>query len=639
MKKKLLRLLICLMGCACLFVGLNVDAADGYMYSSDGKLIESSVGLTVTSDGIYGVLSDAWDGFTKDNAVTDFNSPSDMCLYTDPESGKQTLYVVDSGSNKLFIFDGSMRYQKTVASFPLSSDLIDDAVLYKFTGPTLNEVKRVLAETNYNITEVSQDEKNVISVYTNKADKDKVRNTLVTTFGIANFDEDGKQLYKEAELAKINTKIVSGSSASKGKLWTNDARNAYASSQTLPEIECLGLAGVYRNQRPLKDANGTNVLDENGETVYQDVLYLCDKTNMQVLLLNPETFEVIQVISAPEGVDFADKFFPSKIVTDVTGRVYLICEGVYEGILLMSYQGEFMRMVGVNYTTLSVWDAIKRNFKTEEQLKQEVTILQTTFNNLTIDSKGFLYTVSSAVTNADGTTNSDAMIKRINQANTDVLKRNGYSKPKGDLMTIKTGAKAGGSNFIAIAINEYGVYTVADSKHNRLFTYDNEGNLLYISGGNGSQITDITNATAIAYQGENILVLDKGSKCIMRFEPTDFAKSINKAVEYEFIGDAIAAAEEWQNVISANPAYELAYVGVGKKLYSEGRYQEAMLQFEKGADVAYYSRAYKMYRDDLIKKYFPYAFVGVLVLVVLRFVLKIRKKLKNRKAYDDGDFL
>lgn len=584
MKKKLFRLLICIMGFVCLFAGLNVDAADGYMYSSEGKLIECSVGLTVTNDGIYGVLSDAWAGFTTDNSVNDFNSPSDMCLYTDPKTGEQTLYVVDSSSNKLFIFDGSIRYQKTVASFPLSKSLIEKGV-----------------------------------------------------------DEDGKIIFNEEGLAKINTKVTSGSSNVKGKLWDADARNAYdvvaPNTPVVPEIECLGLSGVYRAQRPLKDAEGKNILDDNGETLLQDVLYLCDKTNMQVLLVNPETFEVFQVISVPEGVDFADKFFPSKIVIDVTGRVYLICEGVYEGILLISYQGEFMRMVGVNYTTLSVWDAIKRNFKTEEQLKQEVTILQTTFNNLTIDSKGFLYTVSSAVTNADGTTNDTQMIKRINQANTDVLKRNGYKPPKGDLITIKTGSKAGGSNFIAIAINEYGVYTVADSKHNRLFTYDNEGNLLYISGGNGNQVTDISNATAIAYQGENILVLDKGNKCIMRFEPTDFARSINKAVEFEFIGDAVSAADQWQNVINANPAYELAYVGVGKKLYSEGRYQEAMLQFEKGSDVAYYSRAYKMYRDDLIKKYFPAVFVGLLVLIVVRFALKIRKKMKNRKAYDDGDFL
>ena len=584
MKKKLFRLLICIMGFVCLFAGLNVDAADGYMYSSEGKLIECSVGLTVTNDGIYGVLSDAWAGFTTDNSVNDFNSPSDMCLYTDPKTGEQTLYVVDSSSNKLFIFDGSIRYQKTVASFPLSKSLIEKGV-----------------------------------------------------------DEDGKIIFNEEGLAKINTKVTNGSSNVKGKLWDADARNAYdvvaPKTPVVPEIECLGLSGVYRAQRPLKDAEGKNILDDNGETLLQDVLYLCDKTNMQVLLVNPETFEVFQVISVPEGVDFADKFFPSKIVIDVTGRVYLICEGVYEGILLISYQGEFMRMVGVNYTTLSVWDAIKRNFKTEEQLKQEVTILQTTFNNLTIDSKGFLYTVSSAVTNADGTTNDTQMIKRINQANTDVLKRNGYKPPKGDLITIKTGSKAGGSNFIAIAINEYGVYTVADSKHNRLFTYDNEGNLLYISGGNGNQVTDISNATAIAYQGENILVLDKGNKCIMRFEPTDFARSINKAVEFEFIGDAVSAADQWQNVINANPAYELAYVGVGKKLYSEGRYQEAMLQFEKGSDVAYYSRAYKMYRDDLIKKYFPAVFVGLLVLIVVRFALKIRKKMKNRKAYDDGDFL
>lgn len=588
--KKLFRFLVCVMGLICLFAGLNVEAASGgYMYSSDGQLIECSVGMTITNDGIFGVLSDAWAGFTDDNSVNDFNSPSDMCLYTDPATGEQTLYVVDSGSNKLFIFDGALRYKETYASFSLSKNLIEKGT-----------------------------------------------------------DEHGNIIFNEEALAKINTRVVSGSSFAKGKLWTAEERSNYEKTKEAPEVECFGLAGVYRAQRPIKDAEGKNVLDENGETLYEDIIYLCDKTNMQVLLLKQneeelakgnKKWEVVQVISAPEGVDFADKFFPSKVVIDVTGRVYLICDGVYEGILLISHQGEFMRMVGVNYTTLSVWDAIKRNFKTEEQLKQEVTILQTTFNNLTIDSKGFLYTVSSAITNADGTKNDTSMIKRINQANSDVLKRNGYNPPKGDLVTVKTGSKAGGSNFIAITINEYGVYTVADSKHNRLFTYDNEGNLLYISGGNGNQVTDISNATAIAYQGENILVLDKGNKCIMRFEPTDFARSINKAVEYEFIGDAVSAADQWQNVINANPAYELAYVGVGKKLYSEGRYQEAMLQFEKGADVAYYSRAYKMYRDDLIKKYFPAVFVGLLVLIVVRFALKIRKKMKNRKAYDDGDFL
>ena len=43
----------------------------------------------------------------------------------------------------------------------------------------------------------------------------------------------------------------------------------------------------------------------------------------------------------------------------------------------------------------------------------------------------------------------------------DVLTRNGYAVPKGDLITIRSGANAGGSQFSAVAVNEYGVYTVS----------------------------------------------------------------------------------------------------------------------------------------------------------------------------------
>ena len=366
---------------------------------------------------------------------------------------------------------------------------------------------------------------------------------------------------------------------------------------------------------------------------------MCDSKNRQILILNPKTFEVIQIVSEPEGVNFTAKFEPVKMVVDSSGRMYVISTGVYEGILLINYDGSFMTFVGVNYTTLSFWDALKRSQKTEEQLAQETTILQTSFNNLTIDKKGFLYTVSGAISNADGTKSTDTMIKKINSTNSDVLKRNGYNKPIGDLITIKTGANAGSSNFAAITVNEYGVYTVADTKGNKLFTYDNEGNLLYISGGSGQQVTDIKIPVAVAYQGENLLVLDKGNKCVMRFKPTDFAKSINKAVYYEYIGDADKAADEWQNVIHANPAYELAYVGVGKKLYEEGRYQEAMLNFEKGADVKYFSRAYKMYRDDIIGKYFPYVGGGILILIALNITLKVVKKAKKRKTGVEEDEL
>ena len=233
----------------------------------------------------------------------------------------------------------------------------------------------------------------------------------------------------------------------------------------------------------------------------------------------------------------------------------------------------------------------------------------------------------------------ETMIKKINQTNKDVLKRNGYSKPIGDLITIKTGANAGTSNFVAIAINDYGVYTVADTKGNRLFTYDNEGNLLYISGGRGSQITNISIPVAITYQGDDILVLDKGNKCVMRYEPTEFAQNINKAVYYEYIGDATLAADEWQNVINKNNAYELAYVGVGKTLLEEQRYEEAMYYFEKGYDVEYYSKAYKAYRDQKLKEYLPFVLYAIVIGVAVWGGFKIYGMVKKGfKSKEEGEF-
>lgn len=544
--------------------------AQGYMYDSDGNIIESSAGYTVTEENIFNILSTSW---KKGFADEKFTSPSDMYLYTDEETGQERIYIVDSDCNKLFIFDEDLAFLKKIDKFKINP---------------------------------------------------------------ANFTN--------AQLAKIRTRSSDGKSSI--YFWTS---NNIAKWETMKDdidaqltdpfyIECYGLIGVYRSKRPLRDENYKIQLNDKGETLYEDVIYLCDSKNKQVLIVDADNFEIIQVVSAPEGVDFTDKFEPSKIVTDSMGRMYIVSINVYEGILLMNYNGDFMTMVGVNYTTLSFWDALKRSRKTEEQLAQETTILQTSFNNLAIDKFGFLYTVSGAITNADGTQTTDTMIKRINQVNKDVLKRNGYSKPIGDLITIKTGANAGVSNFVAIAINDYGVYTVVDTKNNRLFTYDNEGNLLYISGGSGVQLTDIKTPVAITYQGEKILVLDKGNKCVMRFEPTDFAKSINKAVEYEYYGMSDSASNEWQNVINANPAYELAYVGVGKRLYDEKRYQEAMLYFEKGNDVKYFSRAYKMYRDDIIARYFPYVGGTILALVAVSITVKSVKKFKKKSSVvEDGE--
>ena len=67
--------------------------------------------------------------------------------------------------------------------------------------------------------------------------------------------------------------------------------------------------------------------------------------------------------------------------------MYVISDGIYEGIMLMSNRGIFMRFVGVNYTTLTFWEALWRNGN-ETQRQQMSSILQTEFKNFTIDNQG-----------------------------------------------------------------------------------------------------------------------------------------------------------------------------------------------------------------------------------------------------------
>lgn len=576
--RKFKKYLLVLVTLVCTYATLNVKAA--YTYSHDGKIISAPAGYSATIDGVYNILSSAWGGNVNEK---EFNSPEDLYIYTETKTvnGKEVkedvIYIVSSSSS----IDAATKQCYNM--------------LFVFDG-NLNYKEK------YSRFEINPDN------------------------------------FSNLELSKIKTR-VDGSAATSAALTSVYSYEKIKEIKSVPYeertedqkmyLKLFKVSGVYRAQRAKRDAN--NVIIE-GE--FEDLIYLSDTGNNQIVIIDAKTYEVVQIISTPSDQAFSEKTFsPTKVVTDSAGRIYVISDGIYEGIILLSNKGEFMRFVGVNYTTMSFWDALWRNIATEEQRKQMTSILNTEFKNFTIDSQGFIYTVSRAVTNTEtGVTNDKAMIKRINQAGNDVLVRNGYSVPKGDLITIMTGKNKGGSTFSGITVNEYGTYTVVDTKGGRLFTYDKEGNLLYISAGKGSEVTDLENPVAVRYQGENLLVLEKNNRVVIRYTPTEVGRIINKAVEYQAKGDLESASEEWQNVINQNPNYELAYVGVGKTYLSAGRYQDAMEYFKTGFNVEYYSKAYKLYRDEKIKKFFPYVMTGIVVLVVFGIGYKAYKSIRYKKS-------
>ena len=70
----------------------------------------------------------------------------------------------------------------------------------------------------------------------------------------------------------------------------------------------------------------------------------------------------------------------------------------------------------------------------------------------------------------------------------------------------------------------------------------------------------------------------------------------------------------------------------------EKRYLDAMEYFKNGADVKYFSRAYKLYRDDIIAEYVPIVLSLGLVAVGAAVVLKVVKKFKGKNPkIEDGE--
>ena len=379
----------------------------------------------------------------------------------------------------------------------------------------------------------------------------------------------------------------------------------------------------------------------------RDFIYICDYDNNQVLCIDSQTLKINIVITNPneyENVPVFDAqvFQPQKVVTDNAGRIYVIANSVFEGILQFDASGIYKRFTGVNNVTLTAWDIFWLSVSTEAQYESRKSYINTTFTSMAVDVSGtFIYSTASPITNSNGSVNSTAMIKKLNPAGKDVLRRNGYAPPQGDLTYVADTANGaeiavGPSSFNAIAVNEYGMYTVVDSKRNRLFTYDNEGHLLYISGESGKFTNVLDAPVAIQYYGDDIVVLDKNTKELKVFVSTEIGSYINKAVEQEYRGDIDTAAEYWKKVIKFNANYEYAYVGVGKKYLKDKEYKIAMQYFKNGSNKLQYSEAYKLYRNNLIKRYAPpvlYTTVGLIIVLVV--VKIIRKKLGKGKKKEE----
>jgi hypothetical protein len=362
------------------------------------------------------------------------------------------------------------------------------------------------------------------------------------------------------------------------------------------------------------------------------LIYVADTLNRRLVVFDTAG-EFVRTIGEPKSTLLRPGFqyAPIKVAVDKAKRILVVSRGSYEGMMEFDDEGQFIGFIGTNRVKFSPIDLFWKRISTKAQREQMEQFIPLEFNNLDLDADGFIYTSTSEE-------NSNRPIKRLNPSGADILRSKGYFPPKGDIGTLKTGSNPGSSIFVDVAADQAGIFSGLDSKRGRIFTYDKDGNLLYVFGGLGSKQDNFRTPSAIEIMDDRILVLDKDNGRLTVFEPTRYGSLIREAVISLYHGKTDQSTAAWEKVLQLNGNVEVAYLGIGKSMLKKGDYHEAMTYFKLGSNREYYSEAFKGYRKGIVLEHFG-SIVLVIALAVV-FCLAImkwnRRKVKGQHFQEFG---
>jgi sugar lactone lactonase YvrE len=393
---------------------------------------------------------------------------------------------------------------------------------------------------------------------------------------------------------------------------------------------------VFDNELNLKkivdsfDNNGRpdKFSSPNGVFVAEDLrMFVADTDNHRIVVLDSQG-KLLKIVSDPQYDTLEDNFVfaPLKVCVDKADRVYAIVKNVYEGIMCFDSDGTFFGYFGTVKVRYNPIDWFWRQISTSTQRSKQILFIPVEFASMDIDEAGFIYT-----TNIErGDTNNK--VKRLNPSGEDVLiNYNERLNIIGDMHYRLAGRLSGASSFIDVKTRSSGMYSALDATRSRLYTYDSEGNLLYIIGGPGNTLGTARYPTAVEVLDNNILILDRQRGEIVYYQETEYGRLINEAVALRYEGDESSAVDKWYKVLSLNENYTLAHTGIGKSLLAAGKNKEAMAYLKKGMSVEYYSVAFKRYRNELLKRNMSLILTLITLAVAIIVAIVIYRRLKQKK--------
>jgi DNA-binding beta-propeller fold protein YncE len=405
-------------------------------------------------------------------------------------------------------------------------------------------------------------------------------------------------------------------------------------------------------------------------------LYVTDNKNQRIVIFNENGEYLSSITEAKSNLLSKDFVFrPTKIVLDNTDSLYVVATGVTLGIINMDKEGNVISFLGAARVSFDPVLYLRKLLATKEQAAQLMRIVPTEYNNIYINQKGFIYGTINVISQIQlksfingnlylvngasissmsesllakiggllnisfAQTGQNDVVKKLNMKGEDILRRSGYYPVVGEIQFQVSVAGndplEGPSRFVDVVVHPNGNYSVLDQKRSRIFTYDDNGVLLFSFGGSGDNFGLYRRPTAIELMGDELVVADSLKGTITFLKPTEFATCVYQATEAYLSGQYETSKVNWQKSIQLSSNFSVGYIGMGRIFLRTGNYAEAMRYFKLGEYREGYDKAFELNRQQILRQVLAYTIVAIVLLYVLRVIWK-RYRRKSSHTKDQG---
>lgn len=369
---------------------------------------------------------------------------------------------------------------------------------------------------------------------------------------------------------------------------------------------------------------GVYVSAENG------LIYIADTDNSRVLVSDTDG-NVRCEITKPDSEVYDQKktFLPQRVIADKAGNVYAVLGNITTGAAMFAPDGSFMGFYGANRvepTAEIIGNYFRSIFMSEEKKAHRTRTVPSGITSFDIDGD-FVFTCTSSSTQSTDT------VKKLNAAGKNIFADMelsfGDHKPIYDTSQNKMFSPA----IVDIDVAEDGCINCLDFTTGRVFQYDEDCNLLFITGALAKQTGGFDHVAALESLNNDLYVLDSFKDTVTVFRETSFGRTVHEAAALHNAGRYEEALGPWEEVLRRDGNYHRAYIGVALALLRKGDYEGAMKYAKLADDGKIYNKAFEGYRRQFLKEHFT-AIAAVIAVAAVGLTAFGRYRKKHGKNTD-----